>query len=663
MVLAISAFLVFVVLSNAELDEQSKRILKYYSQDLLIAKQLQQMNTKFSEIIVLMGTAIQSEDDLYVKDAEPLVEEIKTILHKLEQYPALNEAVLNSQKLLEEYLQHAKKTIRMIIKGDMSFVETLLAMRDSLTAYKNSIELLEEQAQLLYAEHQQSYTEKQEQMNQGRLQLALIVALSIAVTSLLLTKSVTDALGVAQRVAVAIARGEWDTKIPKTVSNDEPGKLLLAIEQMRDNLRKSQESQMISEKFLTVLNSLTSNSSFDPVARELRIQLNTLAFALYRVDSKGEESLLGFDSIDCKEYTQASLSNLGVVQTVVERGEGLVLPPANMGLNNQISFGFTNVDIKAIHVLPIQFRNTIVGVALFSIGYELDAHREGIIESSLNQLGVRIAGLQAELERESLVNELAQRSKDLEIKSVEAEHASVVKSEFIASMSHELRTPMNSIMGFTEFLKKAAIEKLNQREARALNAVDKSAHHLLDLINDILDLSKIEAGKMVLNFEPVEVNDLLRDCMSLVQIKAEEKGLSLRFNSSIDNYTLDLDRKRFKQIILNFLSNAIKFTLEGTIELTLDSIHNNGLEHAVIAVKDSGIGIAEEDREKLFQKFSQIDSSLTRSAGGTGLGLVISQQFVNLHEGKIEFESELDVGSTFKIFIPRNAQSRLANTG
>lgn len=660
MVLAISAFLVFVVLSNSEMEAQSERILKYYSQDLLIAKQLQQMNTKFSEITVLMGTAIQSEDDLYVKDAEPLVQEIEEILVSLEQYPELNEAVVHSQTQLAEYLLHTKTTIKKLINGQMDYVENLLAMRDSLTAYRQSIVSLEERAQQLYSDHQQSYAEKQEAINEGRIQLALLVALFIVATSLLLISSVISALGLAQRVAVAIAQGQWDTEIPETHGRDESGKLLLAVAQMRDNLRKSQEKQMVSERILTVLNSLTSNSTFQPVAKEFRVQLNTLAFAIYRVDSSGGESLLAYDSIDNKEYTQSSLSDLGVVHSVAKKGEALILPPVEFGFTDRIAFGFTDVGIKALHVWPIQFQDKVVGVALFTVASDLDEHHQGILKSSLDQLGVRVAGLQVELEREALVDELDQRSKDLEIKSVEAEHASVVKSEFIASMSHELRTPMNSIMGFTEFLKKTTTEKLNPRETKALQAVDKSAHHLLDLINDILDLSKIEAGKMELQLKTVEVVGLLADCISLLQVKADEKQLPITLFTTQEQCFISLDSRRFKQVILNFLSNAIKFTEEGAIEIKLDAIDDEGLEFLEISIKDTGIGIAEKDHEKLFQKFTQIDGSLTRSAGGTGLGLVISQQFVHLHGGRIEVESEVGVGSTFRIIIPRKDSVELA---
>lgn len=254
------------------------------------------------------------------------------------------------------------------------------------------------------------------------------------------------------------------------------------------------------------------------------------------------------------------------------------------------------------------------------------------------------------------VGDLRKQSRALSETKDAAEQASKVKSEFLASMSHELRTPMNSIMGFTSRLIKKIGGSLSERDLDALETVDRNAKHLLGLINDILDLSKIEAGKLELQRTEFDLVRALRDVYERTSSLVDEKPIKLKLNLPEQSVQMDGDRTKIIQAVTNLVSNAIKYTDEGTVTITLNVMAspsgNSGVQWAHISVTDTGIGISPEDRQRLFTKFTQLDSGADRKIGGTGLGLVITSQLVDLHGGGIDVESEPGKGSTFTIRLP-----------
>ncbi|MBP1908652.1 response regulator [Methanolobus bombayensis] len=230
-----------------------------------------------------------------------------------------------------------------------------------------------------------------------------------------------------------------------------------------------------------------------------------------------------------------------------------------------------------------------------------------------------------------------------------AEEASRTKSEFLANMSHELRTPLNSVIGFADILAEGTFGSLNNKQQRYVNNISKSGKHLLSLINDILDLSKIEAGKMTLHPEKFEIGDSLDEIRSIISPLARKKDIKLIIDMDPDRITINADKGKFKQIIYNLLSNAIKFTgIDGCITVSV-RLQEDCVR---VEVKDTGIGISKEDQEKLFKSFTQIDSSSCRVYEGTGLGLVLVKNFVGQHYGKIWVESELGSGSSFIFEMP-----------
>ncbi len=254
---------------------------------------------------------------------------------------------------------------------------------------------------------------------------------------------------------------------------------------------------------------------------------------------------------------------------------------------------------------------------------------------------------------EGLVNE---RTQELQEATLEAEKANQIKSEFLANMSHEIRTPMNSIIGYSELLLDT---HLKDKQKDFLKKINRSANSLLGIINDILDLSKIEAGKLELEVIPFDLKQTLHDLIELHKVRAESKGITLilSIDESLPSCFMG-DPLRLEQVINNLLANAIKFSEAGVIQTTVSSTKNdNGLYTLEISVKDEGIGMSDEQVNKLFNKFSQADTSTTRKFGGTGLGLAISQKIIQAMGSQINVDSQLNAGSTFYFSLHLKALS------
>ncbi len=315
------------------------------------------------------------------------------------------------------------------------------------------------------------------------------------------------------------------------------------------------------------------------------------------------------------------------------------------------------VKVRAKLVAPIMFENKLWGLLIAHQSYSArnwNESEKNFLGAVAEQLAIAIH--QAELmksltqEKQSLEQRVIERTMALHDALVAAEAASRIRSEFLATISHELLTPLTYVIGMSSTLLRWSFGELSQRQRDYLQTIHDSGEHLLEMINDILDLSQIEAGKAVLNNTEFRLKEVVELIIDSLQEKATTQQVDLKLDILIDeNRRFCADVRRVQQVINNLLSNAIKFTPEGgSVTLRLWCEDSN----AVFQVEDTGIGIPEEQLPQLFEKFHQLDTPYRRRYGGTGLGLALTKQLVEMHRGRIEVESTVAVGSIFTVWIP-----------
>lgn len=254
-------------------------------------------------------------------------------------------------------------------------------------------------------------------------------------------------------------------------------------------------------------------------------------------------------------------------------------------------------------------------------------------------------------ERSSLARRVSERTAELSKANAKLAQAVRTKDEFLANMSHELRTPLNAILGLTESLLEDIYGPMNDKQHRTLHTIESSGRHLLDLINDILDLAKIEADKMELSLDTITIESICQSSLQFIKQQARGKDISVSFSLETNRMTLRADVRRLKQILVNLLSNAVKFTPDGG-RVGLDVTSNNDRQTIHFTVWDTGIGIAPEYMGRLFQSFVQLDSSLSREHVGTGLGLALVARLTEMHGGSVSVESDVNEGSRFTVTLP-----------
>jgi PAS domain S-box-containing protein len=273
------------------------------------------------------------------------------------------------------------------------------------------------------------------------------------------------------------------------------------------------------------------------------------------------------------------------------------------------------------------------------IGTHIDITERKQVEAELREAHVR------------LEQRVAERTIDLKIANQSLEKAARLKDEFMASMSHELRTPLTGVLGLSESLRNSTYGELNEKQSKALQMIENSGRHLLTLINDILDLSKIEAGHFELEMAACSLSEVCQASLHLMRGMAHQKKQDVRFSITPAAINLNADARRLKQMLVNLLGNAVKFTPEGG-SLGIQVVGNQEEQQVSITVWDKGIGIRKEDLPRLFQPFVQLDSGLSRQYGGTGLGLALVQRLAQMHSGLVKVESSPGLGSRFTILLP-----------
>ena len=313
-----------------------------------------------------------------------------------------------------------------------------------------------------------------------------------------------------------------------------------------------------------------------------------------------------------------------------------------------------------VHV-PLLAREEVVGVmSILSVeGEKLTTRNSDLLRAVSYQVGTAIQNVTLLESVRHHQKELQGQNTQLEDLIVELREADRMKNEFLANTSHELRTPLNSIIGFLNLVLDGLCESEEERNELLGHAL-KSGKHLLNLINDVLDLSRIEAGRLQVEYADVRLRPLLEEIQSTMEVQARDKDLVFTCEQVSESLRVRADEARLRQVLVNVIGNAIKFTSEGSVEVTVDA--SLGSPFVEISVTDTGIGIAAEKRERLFRKFSQGDTSTTRKFGGSGLGLVIVKELVEMMGGAVRMESEGEgKGSTVSISLPRAGEPPTAS--
>jgi signal transduction histidine kinase len=279
----------------------------------------------------------------------------------------------------------------------------------------------------------------------------------------------------------------------------------------------------------------------------------------------------------------------------------------------------------------------------------LHDRREAIEKATLYE---QLKEASDELERkiQAATADIAQQNELLRRQAIELEQASALKSQFLANMSHEFRTPLNAMLGYTSMLLQGVAGPIEAPVKRQLGRVESNGRHLLTIINEILDISRIEAGRMPLQVSKFKIPDLVAEVKSELEPIILRSKLTLVLELQKDLPPISSDRQKVKQILLNLLSNALKFTHHGSV--TINARTNLRERSVTLSLTDTGIGIAQVDQDRIFEDFRQLDNSPTRAYGGTGLGLSICRRLAQMLDGRISVQSHVGKGSTFTLTLP-----------
>jgi PAS domain S-box-containing protein len=404
-----------------------------------------------------------------------------------------------------------------------------------------------------------------------------------------------------------------------------------------------------------ITSTLDMPTLFNRTANLLRNRFGYYHVSIFTVEENGFNAVLRESTGDAGEEMKNRQHSLAVGSKSIigyVTGNGKTLVVNNTAIDPIHRPNPLLPETRAEAGIPLKIGSRVIGaldIQAREVGAFLDEDI-AVLETLADQIAVALDNARSYELAQQAVNEMRELDR--------------IKSQFLANMSHELRTPLNSIIGFSRVILKGIDGPVNEQQHQDLSAIYNSGQHLLNLINDVLDLSKIEAGKMELAIEEINILDTINSVMSTAIGLVKDKPVRLEKEIAGNVPAVRGDAMRIRQVLLNLIANAAKFTEEGVITIEAKPhTTSTGLQEVLISVHDTGPGIAPEDQSKLFQAFSQVDSSPTRKSGGTGLGLSICQRLVELHGGRIGVHSVVNEGSTFYFTIPVYHQEALQENG
>jgi signal transduction histidine kinase len=415
------------------------------------------------------------------------------------------------------------------------------------------------------------------------------------------------------------------------------------VDERTAELTNSLEQQTAISEILRVISSSPTDVQpvLDAIAERAAHLCDASAASMYLTDGETLRHLASkgpspdpVSSVDALPINRDSISGRALLDRETIQVRDMQAEGTEYPVSHEIAIRFAH---RTVVVTPLYREGKAFGTILL--------RRADVRPFSEREIGLlRTFGDQAAiaLENVRLFREIQDKSRQLET-------ANKHKSEFLANMSHELRTPLNAIIGFSEVLLERLFGELNEKQDDYLKDIHSSGRHLLNLINDILDLSKVEAGRMELDLATFDLPSAISNAMTLIRERAQRHSIALALDADPELGEAVADERKFKQILLNLLTNAVKFTPDGgRIEVKA----RRDADNIIVAVHDTGIGIAAEDQGAVFEEFRQVGRHYTNKQEGTGLGLALTRKFVELHGGRIWLESEPGKGSTFTFTIP-----------
>lgn len=495
------------------------------------------------------------------------------------------------------------------------------------------------------------------------------VLLSLILT-FVFTQKIRSQLSLLSTATELTKQGNFKNKI-EIKTKDEIGQLAAAFNSMLDELDKHNRAISDYSDFIALIN---KNPSLKEIAdAALNKIIKTGGFAVGAIYAVKDHTITLIRSYGIRNKTHEE--NFEFFNSAIQNRE---MQELNFEKNFPIvSSGIISLEIKHMLVIPIIYNSEVI--AIIELGglekpsqeiknYILKIQEQLaigltnafafvqlenlVVELKLLNEEYQKQNLQVKEQNESLVklhDQLKDKARELEFQKLKAEESTKLKSQFLASMSHELRTPMNSVLGLTELILEEA-SALSSKTKERLEIVHRSGKRLMNLINDILDLSKIEAGKMDLKNDDVLIEDIIFDIEAAIKPLVAKKHLELKIVRKINSNTMiSTDRGKVTQVLINLLGNAVKFTEKGFVELHVEAESEDKLRFDII---DSGIGISADNQKIIFEEFRQIDGTTTRKYSGTGLGLSICKKIAEMLNGSLAVESQLNKGSVFSFTIP-----------
>lgn len=652
-----------------------------YTHPIQVRSAISTLSTEIANIRTYISDMIISENNQQIAKSKEMIRQSEFIIDK--QFVILDELYLGAKEdvnLTEQayvgWKNALDRTIAMISEGDIASAKMEIEADGDLN--KNKIEL----ENSVYVIEQFAINKTDELYSDNRLTnlvLNILVLCAIAfmmVISFVIFRSVyrdiNRPLIELGNLFSAVEKGNYSVR-SNYEKSDEFGALSMQINQMLNTIESQKE---LNEKSAVIAGDMLSEDDskkyFHRLLKSIMGNINGQFGGVYLLSEEKNTydlfSSIGLDNNYRKTFDKesmegelgftASANKINLVSNIPDISSisyassiGMIKPKQIVtipiiGERKEIVAFITIGSISVFSNIAMELLNDLWPVINSRTQGVLTYRKMKIIKEEIEAKNAELETQKSELNAQGL--ELKEQNRELERQKEELSDASMLKTKFLSNMSHELRTPLNSIIALSGVLQRKIKSQISLEEYGFLEVISRSGKNLLDMINDILDISKIESGTVEIENDDVNVNNLISELCDMVKPLTDQKNIKLIHNNSYENILIYSDEKKLRQILQNLLSNGIKFTDVGSVEIGAEKLGKD----LIITIKDTGVGIALEHQTQIFEEFQQADSSTTRKYGGTGLGLAISKKYTKMLGGDLQVESIVGTGSIFTLSIP-----------